>query len=54
LEPQMIESPERGTMIRLDSGTPLILPAAQSSWPSPEQIRYHQRQVFKGPESLVS
>jgi putative restriction endonuclease len=54
LEPAMIESPERGTTIRLETGTPLILPADSSAWPSLEQIRYHQRQVFKGPESLVS
>lgn len=54
LEPQMIESPERGTAIRLVAGTALILPADPASWPSLEQIRYHQRQVFKGPESLVS
>ena len=54
LEPAMIESPERGTTIRLETGTPLILPANPSTWPSLEQIRYHQRLVFKGPESLVS
>ncbi len=54
LEPQMIESPERGTTIRLEAGMPLILPRDPSSWPSLEQISYHQRQVFKGPESLVS
>lgn len=54
LESSMIESPERGTAIRLETGTPLILPADRSSWPSFEQIRYHHSQVFKGPESLVS
>ena len=54
LEPQMIESPERGTRIRLDSGMSVSLPADRLSWPSLEQVRYHQRQVFKGPESLVS
>ena len=50
----MIESPERGTAIRLETGTPLMLPGDRSSWPSFEQIRYHNAQVFKGPESLVS
>lgn len=54
LEPSMIESHERGTTIRLETGTPLILPADQSSWPSVNQIRYHHAQVFKGPDSLVS
>lgn len=54
LEPSMIESPERGTAIRLEAGTPLILPTDRSNWPSLEQIRYHHGHVFKGPESLVS
>ena len=54
LESPMVESPERGTTIRLETGTPLILPADRAIWPSADQIRYHQRQVFKGPESLVS
>jgi len=54
LEPEMIESPEQGTTIRLETGMRLILPSDRSSWPSPEQVRYHQRQVFKGPETLVS
>lgn len=54
LEPEMIDSPEQGTSIRLDTGMRLILPNDRSNWPSPEQVRYHQRQVFKGPESLVS
>ena len=53
LEPEMIESPEQGTTIRLETGMQLILPADRSNWPSPEQVRYHQRQIFKGPESLV-
>jgi putative restriction endonuclease len=54
LEPEMIESPEQGTSIRLVSGMPLLLPGDRSHWPSPDQVRYHQRQVFKGPESLVT
>jgi len=54
LEPEMIESPEQGTMIRLDTGMRLLLPTDRANWPSPDQVRYHQRQVFKGPESLVS
>jgi putative restriction endonuclease len=54
LEPVMIESPERGTQIQLENGMELLLPRERSIWPSSEQIRYHQRQVFKGSESLVS
>jgi putative restriction endonuclease len=54
LESQMIEAPERGTTIRLLSGTPLILPGDRESWPQRDLVRYHQNKVFKGPESLVS
>jgi putative restriction endonuclease len=54
LEPEMIESPEQGTSIRLETGMRLILPTDRSNWPSQEQVRYHQRQIFRGPESLVS
>lgn len=54
LEPEMIESPEQGTTIQLDTGMRLLLPTDQSQWPSKDQVRYHQRQIFKGPESLVS
>lgn len=54
LEPEMVEAPERGTVIRIETGNALILPADRSQWPSAEQIRFHQRNVFKGPESLVS
>ena len=38
LDPVMIESPERGTVIRLEDGTPLILPSNCANWPSPGQI----------------
>lgn len=54
LQPEMIESPERGTSIRLETGMRLLLPSDRSNWPSQEQVRYHQRLVFRGPESLVS
>ena len=52
LEPVMIESRDRGTVIRVDDGMPLSLPADHDLWPSQGQIRYHQSQVFKGPESM--
>lgn len=54
LESEMIQAPERGTAIRLETGMRLILPADRTSWPSAEQVRYHQRQVFKGAESLFA
>jgi len=54
LEPGMIASSEQRTKIRLESGMRVQLPDDRSLWPSPEQVRYHQRQVFKGPESLLS
>jgi len=53
LEPEMVEAPERGTIIQLEVGTPLLLPGDRTKWPNAEQIRFHQRMVFKGPESLV-
>lgn len=53
LESSMIESPERGTVIRIESGLPITLPKDRATWPSADQVRYHQRQVFRGPESLV-
>jgi putative restriction endonuclease len=54
LESAMVESPEQGTTIRLETGMRLLLPNDYSKWPNADQVRYHQRQVFKGPESLVS
>lgn len=54
LEPVMIESAERGTIIRIEGGMPLLLPADRTSWPNREQIRYHQSVVFKGPESALT
>lgn len=54
LEPVMIESPERGTTIRVETGMPLLLPSDRTAWPSRDQIRYHQSTVFKGPESALS
>jgi hypothetical protein len=54
LEPEMVESAEHGTKIQLVTGMRLMLPADRASWPNVDQVRYHQRQVFKGPESLVT
>ncbi|MBA2373548.1 MAG: HNH endonuclease [Chloroflexi bacterium] len=54
LERGMIESTRHGTYIRLDTGAALSLPLDPSHWPSVEQVRYHQREVFKGPESVLA
>jgi putative restriction endonuclease len=54
LEVSMIESPTQGTTIRLETGMALLLPRNPADRPSADQIRYHQRQIFRGPESLVS
>jgi putative restriction endonuclease len=54
LELVMIESAERGTKIRIEDEMQVLLPKDPASWPSTEQIRYHQLHVFKGPESLLT
>jgi putative restriction endonuclease len=53
LEAEMVESPERGTRIRVEHGSQLLLPLDRSLWPSVDQVRYHQRRVFRGPESAL-
>ena len=47
LEPSMVEAPDRGFVLSLRTGLTLLLPEARSSWPHPEQLRYHQREVFR-------
>ncbi len=54
LDARMINAPERGTTIRLEPDAPLILPLDHDDWPNRTLVRYHQTNVFKGPESLVS
>lgn len=54
LDPRMISAPERGTVISLESGARLLLPSDQAAWPKRDVVRYHQTQVFKGPESTIS
>jgi putative restriction endonuclease len=54
LEISMIESPDKRALLRLDDGMPFHLPADRASWPNRDQVRYHQREVFKGPESLLT
>jgi hypothetical protein len=54
LEPEQVINENRGTTIRLDTGLPFLLPIDRRTWPSPDQVRFHQRNVFKGPETHVS
>ncbi len=48
LEPDMIEAPERGFVLALRDGLPLLVPPDQRLWPHAEQLRYHAREIFKG------
>ncbi len=45
---RMIESPDGRSRIELSDGVRLLLPSDRRKWPSPDQIRYHQRRVFQG------
>lgn len=54
LDPVMVEAPDRGTAIRVEEGMTLLLPSDRGSWPSREQISYHQSTVFKGPPSAAT
>jgi putative restriction endonuclease len=48
LDRRMIESPDGTSRIELTDGVRLVLPSDPRAWPSPDQIRYHQRRVFQG------
>jgi putative restriction endonuclease len=48
LQERMIESPDRTSHIELRDGARLILPTEPRAWPSLEQVRFHQRHVFRG------
>jgi putative restriction endonuclease len=48
LQPTMISVPERGFELPLCDGLALLTPANSIHWPSPDQLSYHQRQVFRG------
>jgi len=54
LEPEQVINEDRGTTIRLDTGLPFLLPIDRRTWPSPDQVQFHQRNVFKGPETHVN
>lgn len=53
LEPTMIMSPDRTFRLPLETGLKVQMPQSEGSRPSADQIRFHQRQIFKGPDSLV-
>lgn len=48
LQARMIESPDGASRIELRDGARLVLPSERGAWPSLEQVRFHQRQVFRG------
>lgn len=54
LDPRMISAPERGTVIRLETGSRLLLPTDRAAWPKRDLVRYHQSQVFRGPETALA
>jgi hypothetical protein len=47
LELGMIQVPERGFVMSLTDGLPLLLPPDPRSWPNPDQLLFHSRQVFR-------
>ena len=53
LEPTMISAPDDSFRLPLRDGLEVRAPNSTSALPSLEQLRFHQRQVFKGPESAV-
>lgn len=50
LVPSMIEVPDRGFVLGLHDGLPLLMPSDKRLWPHPEQLRFHAREVFLGRE----
>jgi putative restriction endonuclease len=46
LEQEMISSPDRGFEMRLVDGLRLLVPSRSSDMPSPDQLLFHQRQIF--------
>jgi putative restriction endonuclease len=48
LEPTMIAAPARGFDLPLRTGLALLTPGNATQWPSPDQLKYHQRQIFRG------
>lgn len=49
MEPTMIASPDGSFRMPLVNDLQVSLPSAHESWPSQDQLRYHNRLVFQGP-----
>lgn len=47
LDQTMISSPDRGFEMSLRDGLHLLTPDNKDEWPSPDQVAYHQHQVFR-------
>jgi len=52
LDQRMISSPDGASRIELHDELRLILPADRRTWPSVDQVHYHQRRVFQGESRL--
>jgi putative restriction endonuclease len=48
LQPTMIASPARGFALPLRTGLDVLTPVDPSHWLSPDQLKFHQRQIFRG------
>jgi putative restriction endonuclease len=53
LEPTMITAPDDSFRLPLRDGLEVRAPNSTSALPSLEQLRFHQRRIFKGPESAL-
>lgn len=47
LEPAMLVGRDGDFRLPLQDGLPLLVPPNRASWPSRDQVRYHQREVFQ-------
>jgi putative restriction endonuclease len=47
LQPTMISVPARGFELPLRDGLQLLTPTNNGDWPSPDQVLYHQREIFR-------
>ena len=53
LEPTMVSSPDGAFRMPLQTGLRLRMPASAALAPSGEQLRFHQRRIFQGSETLL-
>jgi putative restriction endonuclease len=47
LKPTMISVPDRGFELPLSDGLQVLTPSRTADWPSPYQLAYHQRHIFR-------